>query len=109
MKCTRQGEEWLAKFTEKEANAGEIVSGGQFTYDRALDTCLSYYYVRRNGTILAEVIDTLTGKGILNFIIHSKTNASPGDASGVDNREGATPVRDLTDFNARVRALGFDP
>jgi hypothetical protein len=102
------GQTWLADFAKQHEGLGESVSNGQFTYNNQLDTCLCYYDVTYRGSVTSQVRDILGNQVILSFMSAPDATGKPM-VIGSDTRTGATPPRDLDDFDARVKALGFNP
>jgi len=108
IRCTQQGKNWLAEFAKQHENLGESVSKGQFSYNRQMDTCLCYYDVSYQGTVTSQVRDILSNQVVVSFMSGPDANGKPR-VIGRDTRTGAVPPRDLDDFDARVKALGFNP
>jgi hypothetical protein len=108
IRCTQQGKKWLAQFAKQHESLGESVSKGQFLYNRHMDTCLCYYDVSYRATVTSQVRDILANQVVVSFMSGPDANGKPM-VIGRDTRTGAVPPRDLDDFDARVRALGFNP
>jgi hypothetical protein len=108
MRCAQRGQQWLANFAKQHESLGENVSRGQFTYSNQLDTCLCYYDVSYRGSVTSQVRDILGNQVILSLMTGPDA-AGKAMVIGRDTRAGAVPPRDLDDFDARVKALGFNP
>jgi hypothetical protein len=107
IKCTKEGNEWLERQKKEFGVVGGSVFGAQFQYNESFDTCLSFYHITSILADVSKATDILSEKDILTF--KTKTRMKDDALGGIDNRPGATPVRDLEDFKSRVRALGFAP
>jgi hypothetical protein len=108
MKCAREGREWLSKLETQQGPLGVAISRGQFGYNKRLDTCLCYYHASYRGSVTTKVTDILSERDILTFTTGAGANGVP-TIIGRDERAGAAPIREIDDFDARVRKLGFEP
>jgi hypothetical protein len=110
LRCAHEGRTWLARLEKEQQPYGVSISRGQFAYDQKMDTCLCYYYLSRRGTVTTNVTDILAEKDVLTFTSRGAGSTDgPPMIIGSDKRPGAAPVRDMDDFDSRVRAFGFEP